>query len=42
MLSVMKGYNFIGVAVIDEVNGKVDFICDDGTKNFETISFYES
>lgn len=39
MLSVMKGYNFIGVAVIDEVNEKVDFLYDDGTKNFETISF---
>lgn len=39
MLSIMKGYNFIGVAVIDEVNEKVDFLYDDGTKNFETISF---
>lgn len=39
ILSVMKGYNFIGVAVIDEVNEKVDFLYDDGTKNFETISF---
>lgn len=39
MISVMKGYNFIGVAVIDEVNEKVDFLYDDGTKNFETISF---
>ena len=39
MLSVMKGYNFIGVAIIDEVNEKVDFLYDDGTKNFETISF---
>lgn len=39
MLSIMKGYNFIGVAIIDEVNEKVDFLYDDGTKNFETISF---
>lgn len=39
MLSVMKGYNFIGVAIVDEVNEKVDFLYDDGTNNFETISF---
>lgn len=39
MLAVMKGYNFIGVAIVDEVNEKVEFLYDDGTKNYEAISF---
>ena len=39
MLGVMRGYNFIGVGIVDAVNEKIKFLYDDGTKNFETISF---
>lgn len=39
MLGVMRGYNFIGVGIVDAVNEKIKFLYDDGTKNFETMSF---
>lgn len=37
--SIMKGYNFMMAAIIDAVNEKVNFLYDDGTKAFETLSF---
>ena len=39
MLGVMRGYHFIGVGIVDAVNEKIKFLYDDGTKNFETMSF---
>lgn len=39
MLAIMKGYNLMAVAIVDDVSEKVQFLYDDGTKNYETLSF---
>ena len=39
LLGIMRGYNFIAAAIVDEVDEKVSFLWDDGTNDFETLSF---
>ena len=39
LLSIMKGYNLMCAAIVDEVSERVDFMYDDGTTNFESLSF---
>ena len=39
MLSIMRGYNLMAAFIVDPITEKVDFIYDDGSKNFETLSF---
>ena len=39
LLGIMRGYNLMATAIVDEINERVDFLYDDGTKNFETLSF---
>ena len=39
LLSIMKGYNLMCAAIVDEVVERVDFMYDDGDSNFETYSF---
>lgn len=39
LVSIMRGYNLMCAAIIDEVAEKVDFKWDDGDKDFETLSF---
>lgn len=39
LLAIMRGYNLMGACIVDEVSEKVNFLFDDGTKNFETLSF---
>lgn len=39
LLGIMRGYNLMCGVIIDEVAEKVDFLYDDGDKNFETLSF---
>lgn len=39
LLAIMRGYNLMAAAIVDEVSEKVDFLYDDGTKNFESLSF---
>lgn len=39
LLAIMRGYNFMCAAIVDEVSERVDFLYDDGSKNFETLSF---
>lgn len=38
-LSIMKGYNFMMGCIVDEVNEKISFLWDDGSLNFEVLSF---
>lgn len=38
-VSIMRGYNFMCGVIVDDVAERVDFMWDDGTKNFETLSF---
>lgn len=38
-LSIMRGYNLMCGAIVDEVSERVDFLYDDGSSNFETLSF---
>lgn len=39
LLSIMKGYNLMCAVLVDEVSERVDFMYDDGSSNFETLSF---
>lgn len=39
LVSIMRGYNLLCAAIIDEVAERVDFKWDDGDKDFETLSF---
>lgn len=39
LLSIMRGYNLMCGAIVDEVSERVDFMYDDGTTSFETLSF---
>ena len=39
MLAIMRGYNLMASCIIDEVKERVDFLYDDGTKNYESFSF---
>ena len=39
LLSIMRGYNLMCGAIVDEVAERVDFMYDDGTTSFETLSF---
>ena len=39
LLSIMRGYSFMAAALVDQNAEKVDFLWDDGDKNFETLSF---
>ena len=39
LISIMRGYNLMCAAIIDEVAERVDFKWDDGDKDFETLSF---
>ena len=39
LMSIMRGYNLMCAAVVDEVLEKVDFLYDDGTTRFETLTF---
>ena len=36
---ILKGYNMMACAIIDEVTERVDFLWDDGTNEFESLSF---
>ena len=38
-VSIMRGYNLMCGVIVDDVAERVDFMWDDGTKNFETLSF---
>lgn len=38
-LAILRGYNMMAGAIIDEVSERVDFIWDDGTSAFESLSF---
>lgn len=38
-VSIMRGYNLMCGVIVDEIEEKVEFMWDDGTKNFETLSF---
>ena len=37
--AIMNGYNLMALAIIDDINEKVDFLYDDGSTNFESLSF---
>lgn len=39
LVSIMRGYNLMCAAIVDEVAERVDFMWDDGDKDFETLSF---
>jgi hypothetical protein len=39
LLAIMRGYNLMCAAIIDEVGERVDFMYDDGDSRFETLSF---
>ena len=39
LISIMRGYNLMCAAIVDEVAERVDFKWDDGDKDFETLSF---
>lgn len=39
LMSIMRGYNLMCSVVVDEVLEKVDFLYDDGTTRFETLTF---
>lgn len=39
LLSIMRGYNLMCAVIVDEVSERCDFMYDDGTTNFETLSF---
>lgn len=38
-LSIMRGYNFMCGIIVDDIAERVEFLWDDGDKNFETLSF---
>ena len=37
--SIMRGYNMMCTAIIDNVSERVDFLWDDGSNQFESLSF---
>ena len=39
MIGIMRGYNFMCAAIVDDVAERVDFMYDDGDSNYETLSF---
>lgn len=39
MLGIMRGYNMMCGVIVDEVSEKVQFLYDDSSKDFETLSF---
>lgn len=39
LLSIMRGYNLMCGVLVDEVSERCDFMYDDGSSNFETLSF---
>ena len=39
LVAIMRGYNFMCCAIVDTAIEKVDFMWDDGEKDFETLSF---
>lgn len=39
LVGVMRGYNLMCAAIVDDVAERVDFMYDDGSKRFETLSF---
>ena len=39
LLSIMKGYNLMCAVIVDEVAERCDFMYDDGSSSFETLSF---
>ena len=39
MIAIMRGYNLMAACIIDEIKERVDFLYDDGTKNYESFSF---
>ena len=36
---IMRGYNMMACAIIDEISERVDFLWDDGSGDFESLSF---
>ena len=36
---ILRGYNLMALAILDTINEKVDFLYDDGSSMFETLSF---
>ena len=39
MVGIMRGYNLMCAVIVDDVAERVDFMYDDGDKNYETLSF---
>lgn len=39
LLGIMRGYSFMAGVIIDDTLEKVDFLWDDGSDHFETLSF---
>lgn len=39
LIGIMRGYNLMCAAIVDDVAERVDFLYDDGDSNFETLSF---
>ena len=39
LAGILRGYNMMACAIIDEVSERVDFLWDDGTNAFESLSF---
>lgn len=39
LLAIMRGYSFMCAAIVDSISERIDFLWDDGSKNFETYSF---
>ena len=38
-ISIMRGYNFMCGVIVDDVAERVEFLWDDGDKNFESLTF---
>lgn len=38
-VSIMRGYNFMCGVIVDDVAERVEFLWDDGDKNFESLTF---
>ena len=36
---ILRGYNLMALAILDTINEKLDFLYDDGSSMFETLSF---
>ncbi len=39
LLAIMRGYSFMCAVIVDSISERIDFLWDDGSKNFETYSF---